>query len=93
VESTGQNYDFELQSKKSLTLSVAANMDLIFYFFSDFSYLLSYITRAKLQLGARSPGAKQYGDRRTDQPTNEPTDKVSYRGAMLAPKKRQIYMD
>jgi hypothetical protein len=40
---TGQNYDFVSQSKKSLTLSVAANMDLIFYFFSDFSYLLSSI--------------------------------------------------
>jgi hypothetical protein len=40
---TGQNYDFVSQSKKSLTLSVAANMDLIFYFFSDFSYLLPSI--------------------------------------------------
>jgi hypothetical protein len=38
-------------------------------------------TRAKLQLGASSPGAKQYGDGRTNQPTDQPTDKVSHRGA------------
>ena len=37
----------------------------------------------KLKPGASSPGAKQYGDRQNDQPTDE----VFYRGAILAPKK------
>jgi hypothetical protein len=46
--STGQNYDFVSQSKKFLTLSVAANMDLFSYFFNDFSYHLSHIKRIHL---------------------------------------------
>jgi hypothetical protein len=53
-------------------------------------------TRAKLQPGASSSGTKQHGDGQMDQRTNRPTDrwtnqltdKVAYRGAMLTPKKR-----
>jgi hypothetical protein len=37
-----------------------------------------------------SPGAKQCGDRLTDQRTNGPTDEESYRGAMLAPKNKDM---
>jgi hypothetical protein len=40
-------------------------------------------TKVNFQLDASSPGAKQYGE----QGTNRRMDKVSYRGAKLAPKK------
>jgi hypothetical protein len=70
------------------------------YFFEQFSRGVSKVssetqsnkkkTRAKLQPGASSPGAKQYRDWRTNQRTNQWTnqqmDEVPYRGAMLAPK-------
>jgi len=49
-------------------------------------FYLYQATRAKLQPGLSSPAAKQYGDRWT----NQPTDKVSYRGAMLAPKNTEV---
>jgi hypothetical protein len=50
------------------------------------------IEQEKLKPGARSPGAKQFGDGWTDRQTDGPTDRrmKSDRGAMLAPKNLEI---